>query len=150
MHSFVFRERGEACSDEEKREKYEEIDVETRQSYVSQFQHIKKMLVESEGKPNTQYVIETLGHSLKAVEAVPAAILAFLFKSDTCLKDVLFYAMSLGGDTDTIASMAGAIAGAYWGDEQIPKEWYPVTEGIDEITKYAEQIYDLRVEAERM
>ncbi len=103
------------------------------------------MLVESEGKPNIQHVIDTLGHGIKAIEAVPAAIFAFLCKSDTCFKDTLFYAMSLGGDTDTIASMAGAIAGAYWGDEQIPEEWYPVTEGVKEITKYADELYDLRV-----
>jgi poly(ADP-ribose) glycohydrolase ARH3 len=103
------------------------------------------MLVESEGGPNTQHVIEMLGHGIKAVEAVPAAIFAFLYKSDTCFEDVLFYAISLGGDTDTIASMAGAIAGAYWGDEQIPEEWYPVTEGVNEITKYANELCDLRV-----
>lgn len=28
-----------------------------------------------------------------------------------------------GGDTDTIATMAGAIAGAYYGMEQVPESW---------------------------
>ena len=31
--------------------------------------------------------------------------------------------ISLGGDTDTIAAMAGAISGAYLGIESIPGEW---------------------------
>ena len=106
------------------------------------------MLVESEGNPNAQDVINTLGHGIKAIEAVPAAIFAFVCKSDTCFKDTLLYAMSLGGDTDTIASMAGAIAGAYWGDTHIPEEWYPVTEGVQKITKYADNLYNLRVQAD--
>jgi len=33
----------------------------------------------------------------------------------------LIYAVSLGGDTDTIAAMCGAIAGAWWGVEKIPR-----------------------------
>ena len=103
------------------------------------------MLAESQGNPDIQDVINTLGHGIKAIEAVPAAIFAFVRMSDTCFKDTLLYAMSLGGDTDTIASMAGAIAGAYWGDTHIPEEWYPVTEGVQEITKYADKLYKLRV-----
>ena len=123
----------------------EEPHSEVRNSYVAQFQHIKQMLAESQGNPNIQDVINTLGHGIKAIEAVPAAIFAFVRMSDTCFKDTLLYAMSLGGDTDTIASMAGAIAGAYWGDTHIPEEWYPVTEGVKEITKYADKLYKLRV-----
>lgn len=41
----------------------------------------------------------------------------------------LAYAVSLGGDTDTIATMAGAIAGAYYGDTCIPKSWISSLEG---------------------
>jgi poly(ADP-ribose) glycohydrolase ARH3 len=132
--SRIARAKDEAC-----------LEGDTR-TYVTQFEHIKQILAESEGNPDIQHVIDTLGHGIKAVEAVPAAIFAFLCKSNTCLKDVLFYAMSLGGDTDTIGSMAGAIAGAYWGDEHIPEEWYLVTEGVKEITEYADKLYTLRVE----
>lgn len=32
-------------------------------------------------------------------------------------------AVSLGGDTDTIGAMAGALAGAYWGLEAWPAAW---------------------------
>ena len=32
-------------------------------------------------------------------------------------------AASLGGDTDTIGAMAGALAGAYWGVDALPAHW---------------------------
>jgi len=59
--------------------------------------------------------------SLRAIESVPAAIGAFLLTS--CFKDAVVLAVNLGGDTDTIGAMAGAIAGAYYGSSQIPQEW---------------------------
>lgn len=49
--------------------------------------------------------------------SVPQAIEAFLEAED--FEDALRNAVSIGGDSDTIASMAGAIAGAFFG---IPKE----------------------------
>ncbi len=51
------------------------------------------------------------------------------------------YAISLGGDTDTIATMAGAIAGAHYGVESIPKHWMKTCEGVDDALKFAEDLY---------
>jgi ADP-ribosylglycohydrolase len=45
--------------------------------------------------------------------SVPQAILAFLESTD--FEDAIRKAISLGGDSDTIASIAGAIAQAYYG-----------------------------------
>jgi poly(ADP-ribose) glycohydrolase ARH3 len=59
--------------------------------------------------------------SLKATESVPAAIGAFLL-TDT-FKEAVVLAVNLGGDTDTIGAMAGAVAGAYYGYAQIPSGW---------------------------
>jgi poly(ADP-ribose) glycohydrolase ARH3 len=59
--------------------------------------------------------------SLKAIESVPAALGAFLL-TDT-FQDAVVLAVNLGGDTDTIGAMAGAVAGAYYGYGQIPAEW---------------------------
>jgi poly(ADP-ribose) glycohydrolase ARH3 len=61
------------------------------------------------------------GLSLKAIESVPAAIGAFVLTNS--FREAVVVAVNLGGDTDTIAAMAGAIAGAYYGFEQIPQEW---------------------------
>ncbi|WNJ18359.1 ADP-ribosylglycohydrolase family protein [Pontibacter sp. G13] len=46
--------------------------------------------------------------------SVPQAIVAFLEAKD--FEDAIRNAISIGGDSDTIASMAGALAEAYWGD----------------------------------
>ena len=35
-------------------------------------------------------------------------------------------AVNLGGDTDTIAAIAGGLAGLYYGYESIPKDWLDV------------------------
>ena len=59
--------------------------------------------------------------SLRAIESVPAAIGSFVLT--TCFKDAVVLAVNLGGDTDTIGAMAGAIAGAYYGYGQIPEAW---------------------------
>ena len=45
--------------------------------------------------------------SLPIAEAVPCALYAFLFCSDKSFEQLIPYAISLGGDADTIASMAG-------------------------------------------
>jgi type I restriction enzyme M protein len=45
--------------------------------------------------------------------SVPEAIIAFLEGRD--FEDVIRNAISIGGDSDTIAAMAGAIAEAYYG-----------------------------------
>jgi ADP-ribosylglycohydrolase len=59
--------------------------------------------------------------SLRAIESVPAAIGAFVLTDS--FRDGVVLAVNLGGDTDTIGAMAGAIAGAYYGYSQIPQEW---------------------------
>ncbi len=60
-----------------------------------------------------------LGNGVIAVEAVPAAIWAFLTAGGD-VAQTLGLALALGGDTDTIAAMAGALVGAYHGEEKLP------------------------------
>ena len=60
------------------------------------------------------YVVESLEAavwSLLTAETFPGALLA---------------AVNLGGDTDSIAAIAGGLAGLYYGYEAIPKEWLAV------------------------
>ena len=37
--------------------------------------------------------------------------------------DAVLKAVNLGGDTDTIAALTGALAALQWGYDSIPKEW---------------------------
>ena len=57
----------------------------------------------------------------------------------------IMLAISLGGDTDTVATMAGAMAGAYWGLEHIPHSWQVVCEplGIQGALQQAETLYNM-------
>ncbi|MBR3640602.1 MAG: ADP-ribosylglycohydrolase family protein [Oscillibacter sp.] len=58
----------------------------------------------------------TYHHVETCQESVPEAIIAFLEGTD--FEDVIRTAVSIGGDSDTIADMAGAVAEAYYG---VPK-----------------------------
>ncbi len=68
--------------------------------------------------------------------SVPQAIMAFLEASD--FEDTIRTAISIGGDSDTIACMAGAIAEVYYGEipetikqeamKRLPREFIRVIE----------------------
>jgi len=55
----------------------------------------------------------------------------------------VIYAVSLGGDTDTIASMAGAVAGACYGVDSIPAEWIKACEATDTIMNLADDLHNI-------
>jgi poly(ADP-ribose) glycohydrolase ARH3 len=63
-----------------------------------------------------------LGNGVSSLESVPLSLFAFLRHSDDFGEAVLA-AISLGGDTDSIGAMTGALAGAQHGIEHIPSEW---------------------------
>lgn len=84
-------------------------------------------------------VVRALGHGVAAVESVPAAILAFLRSPDDPA-EVIDYAIGLGGDTDTIAAMAGAMAGSRCGATALPAEWLPRIEHGHRIAQVADAL----------
>jgi poly(ADP-ribose) glycohydrolase ARH3 len=61
---------------------------------------------------------ERCGTGVAAAESVPAAVAALL--QGGAPQQVITTAIGLGGDTDTIAAMAGAMAGAAWGSDHFP------------------------------
>jgi poly(ADP-ribose) glycohydrolase ARH3 len=61
-----------------------------------------------------------LGNGFEVHRSVPAAIAAAAALS---LEDACTTAVPIGGDADTIAAMAGAIAGARYGASAIPERW---------------------------
>ncbi len=66
-----------------------------------------------------------LGATVAAHESVPAALLAATAPS---FEEALTAAVRCGGDTDTVAAMAGAVAGARLGVEAIPARWLDALE----------------------
>jgi poly(ADP-ribose) glycohydrolase ARH3 len=81
----------------------------------------------------------SLGNGIAALESVPAAILAFLRNPDDPTA-VIEFAIRLGGDTDTIAAMAGAMAGARCGEAALPAEWIQRVEHSSRILPLADML----------
>jgi len=76
-----------------------------------------------------------------AVETVPVALLAFLRFPDDALACVRF-AVTVGGQTTTIASLAGALVGARVGESGLPGQWVERLEGGDQLRERAERLAD--------
>lgn len=65
-------------------------------------------------------VAHRLGNGVLSHESVPAALYAFI-KLGNDYGRMIEFCLSLGGDTDTIAAMAGALSGAYISEDNLPK-----------------------------
>ena len=90
-------------------------------------------------------VYELVGTSLASQESVPAAFAVLTaFPDDPWL--ACRVAASVGGDTDTIAAIAGAIAGACLGDEAFPAEARITVAGVNdlELDDLADQLLKVR------
>ena len=64
-----------------------------------------------------------------------------LFQKENPFERTILYAISLGGDTDTIATMAGAMAGAFYRLEKVPTHWREICEGVTDATEHATQLH---------
>ncbi len=84
-------------------------------------------------------VVAGLGNGIAASESVPTALFAFL-RHPGSFVDAVRYAISLGGDTDTIASMTGALSGAYLGEGAIPAWWRENVEGASVLRSLADEL----------
>jgi poly(ADP-ribose) glycohydrolase ARH3 len=101
--------------------------------YRRQLDRIRRLLATA---PDYSRVIAELGHGIEAFTSVPPAIYSFLAHPNSFVQAVQ-YAISLGGDTDTIGAMTGAIAGAYLGVASIPADWRDKLENYHYITELA-------------
>lgn len=86
--------------------------------------------------------------NVKAIEAVPPSLAAFLFADD--FKQAVTLAVNFGGDTDTIGAMAGAVAGAYHGLTGLPAEWLNMLEnkalGRDYVAKLCRDLAGMKAD----
>lgn len=97
--------------------------------------------------PSDEEVVNTMGHSVNALYSVPTAIYCFLRSCqsadshENAFQQTLQYTISLGGDTDTIGSMACALAGAFYGDACISKNLLRHCEGSEEMFELADKLF---------
>jgi poly(ADP-ribose) glycohydrolase ARH3 len=99
-----------------------------------------EMALELMGETNKRRVARELGNGVEAYNSVPTAIYCFL-RNQGSFEDSVLYALSLGGDTDTIGAMTGAISGAYRGDQAIPGRWRSRLEKGNYIEELAEKLW---------
>ncbi|XP_067311371.1 ADP-ribosylhydrolase ARH3-like [Pseudorasbora parva] len=117
--------------------------------YCSRLHKVKELM--DKNSVSIEEVISELGNGIAALQSVPTAIFCVLH----CLEPrdglpekfggverTIAYSCALGGDTDTIACMAGAIAGAHYGIDSIPQSWQKSCEGVAEADDLAHRLYD--------
>jgi ADP-ribosyl-[dinitrogen reductase] hydrolase len=92
--------------------------------------------------PNEQAVADVakqFGSSGYVVESVPLALYAARFIDRLPIDNVLRNAIQAGGDTDTIASMTGQIAGAWIGASHISREMIESLPDVSNIERICDQ-----------
>ncbi|MFT8592010.1 MAG: ADP-ribosylglycohydrolase family protein [Bifidobacterium sp.] len=105
---------------------------------------------ENEGNPDFQDMLRNeFGTSVESNESVPVALCLAWHYAENPL-GALLAAANIGGDTDTIASIAGGILGASSGTEAFPKEF---TEQVSMVSNLnlapiADSLVDLREQDE--
>ncbi|HZJ98813.1 MAG TPA: ADP-ribosylglycohydrolase family protein, partial [Tissierellaceae bacterium] len=77
-----------------------------------------------ESKDFNKIDIDEIKSSGYVVDSLEAAIWSLL--NTTSYKDCVLKAVNLGEDTDTVAAIAGGLAGLYYGYGGIPEEWVEV------------------------
>ena len=117
------------------------------QPYGQKLKEISRLL---SIQPSDEQIQNVLGTDVSALRSVPTAIYCFLrghrditdIQSTNPFRRSLEFAIRLGGDTDTIASMTGAICGAYYGDSLLSETLLKHCEGSAEIRELADKLYE--------
>ena len=84
-----------------------------------------------ENRATVHEAAKDIGNGSEAIEAVPAAVFSTLRNIDSVIDTILF-AVSMGGDCDTIGAMAGALAGARLGAHTIAPAYLSAVENEHE------------------
>lgn len=92
-------------------------------------------------------IVRSLGNMVEAHNSVPTAIYCYLAEQDPAR--VIRRAIGLGGDRDTIACMAAAIAGAHRGIESLPESLLSRLENSSRIRLLAQNLYQLWLEIKK-
>ena len=109
--------------------------------YRRKLEAAKRLLGQREDR---RLVVRALGNSVEAFNSVPTAIYAFAATGS--FEEAVRYAVSLGGDADTIGAMTGALAGAYYGREAIPARWLEEVEGRELLEQLAVKLWEIKVQ----
>lgn len=95
----------------------------------------KLVACESFGRMYENAPEESIKSSGYVVHTLQAAVWSFLNSSS--YSEAVLKAVNLGEDTDTTACVTGALAGLYYGPDQIPFEWTSAIARIEDIRSLA-------------
>lgn len=101
--------------------------------------------LEAASRARTPEDLAELGNRIEALHSVPTAIAAFTLTPESfqaTISNVIF----LGGDTDTLAAMAGALSGSYLGASRLPARLVSLLENSPKGQKYLWQLAGRLVE----
>lgn len=120
--------------------------------YVRQLKNVMHILQEEFENQHSQdkQAVQEIGTSNDAIQAVPMAIFCFLrahksierVQATNSTMAAVQYALGLGGSTDLICSLTGAIAGAYSGDNAYDKNILKHLEYPEQTIQLADELYD--------
>ena len=101
--------------------------------YFPEFEHYKRIF-DSNFEKLTIDDIKSTGY---VVDTLEAALWCVLITNN--YRDCVLKAVNLGDDTDTVAAVAGGLAGALYGYDAIPKEWLDTLKRRDYIEEMCER-----------
>jgi len=82
--------------------------------------------------------IQGSGYVVRGMEAA-----LWAFHSSTSFQEGALLAANLGDDADTTTAIYGQLAGAYYGEDNIPAEWRFKLALVDVITSFGDRLFDL-------
>lgn len=95
--------------------------------------------IDEASRVETPKQLAGLGNGIEALQSVPTAIASFALTPDS-FEETIGHVILLGGDTDTMAAMAGALAGSYLGAEHLPSR---LVDLLEDSPKGREYLKDL-------
>ena len=87
-----------------------------------------------------QYPENEIYSSGYVVSSLEASLWCFL--TTNTYSEAVLKAVNLGADTDTTACITGGLAGLYYGEEAIPKDWLATIAKLDEIRDLANRLFN--------
>ena len=89
--------------------------------YVNVFDKLFNKIGNLDGSTPTPVSVDEIKSSGYVVDTLEASVWCLLTTSS--YKDCVLKAVNLGSDTDTVGAVAGGLAGALYGYDNIPKKW---------------------------
>ncbi len=102
-------------------------DIMAEYSLDKELEHYNRVIMEDISVYDRRE-IQSSGYVVSTLEA---SLWCFMNRDN--YKDAVLEAVNLGDDTDTVASIAGGMAGIYYGIKSIPSEWVEQIAKIEEI-----------------